>query len=125
MYRYKPKEKKHVKVKRFLSLIAIIILVSAITLVLHNMYLGIEITPLKETNETGYNLTRTLEESKVQSKEIADVVEEISQSVVGLSKIKNTGSAIFLNESVSRAWIRNRNDYNRRWLYFNESTCIW
>ena len=45
MYRYKPKEKKHVKVKRFLSLIAIIILVSAITLVLHNMYLGIEITP--------------------------------------------------------------------------------
>ena len=67
MYRYKPKEKKHIKVKRFLSLIAIIILVSVITLILHNMYLGIEITPLIETNEAGYNLTRTLEESKVQS----------------------------------------------------------
>lgn len=113
MYRYKPREKKHVKLKRFLSLIAIIILVSVMTLVLHNMYLGIEITPLKESNEVGYNLTRTLEESKAQSKEIADVVEEISHSVVGISKIKNTGSAIFLNESVSRTWIRNGNDYNR------------
>lgn len=113
MYRYKPKEKKHVKLKKFLSLIGIVISVAVMTLLLHNMYLGIEIIPIKESNEVGYNLTRTLEESKVQSKEIADIVEDISQSVVGISKIKNTGNAIFLNESVSRVRIGNRDNSNR------------
>ena len=125
MYRYKPKEKKHIKLKRFLCLITIMILVSAMTLLLHNMYLNIEINPVKETNEVGYNLTRSLEDAKMQNVEITDVIEEVSQSVVGISKIKNTGSAIFLNESVSWTRFRNWNNYNRRWLYINKPTCVW
>lgn len=103
MYRYKPKEKKHIKLKRTISLILIIILVSIISILLHSMYLGIEIySPKKEeSDEVAYNLTRTLDETKIQSKEVADVIEQISQSIVGISKIKNVGNSIFLKDGTS------------------------
>lgn len=103
MYRYKPKEIKHPKLKRFFSLIAIVFCSCLVTLLLHNMYLGIEIKPFsaEATNETNFNLTRTLEESKAASKELADVIEEVSQSVVGISKIKSNGNSIFFSDSAS------------------------
>jgi hypothetical protein len=49
MYRYKAKEKKYPRLKRFLSLMLIIILVVISTIILHNMYLGIEISPFRNT----------------------------------------------------------------------------
>lgn len=103
MYRYKPKEKKHIKFKRAISLSLIIILVSIFSILLHSMYLGIEIyTPKKEeVGEVAYNLARTLDETKKQSKEVVDVIEEISKSIVGISKIKNVGNSIFLQDGTS------------------------
>ena len=103
MYRYKPKEIKHPKLKRFLSLFFIMIGVAFSTILLHNMCLGIEVEPLQSntTNQTNFTLTRTLEESKAQSRELADVIEEVSKSVVGISKIKNNGNSIFLNDSTA------------------------
>ena len=101
MYRYKPKEVKHPKLKRFLTLCIIITCVVYMTILLHNMYLGIEISPIGAyaANETDFNLTRTLEESKAASKDLADVIEEVSKCVVGISKIKNNGSSIFFSNS--------------------------
>lgn len=103
MYRYKPKEKKHIRLKRTISLILIIILVSIVSILLHSMYLGIEIySPKKEeSDEVSYNLTRTLDETKIQSKEVVDVIENIGQSIVGISKIKNVGNSIFLKDGTS------------------------
>lgn len=104
MYRYKPKEIKHPKARRFFTLFIIIVCVSFVSILLHSMYLGIEIKPFMEedSNETNLNLTRTLQESKLKSKEISDMIEEVSSSVVGISKIKSTGNAIFLNDSVTQ-----------------------
>ena len=101
MYRYKPKKIKYPKFKRFFTICIIIFCVSYLTILLHNMYLGIEINPVQISNssETDLNLTRTLSESKIASRELADVIEEASKSVVGISKIKNNGSAIFFNNS--------------------------
>ena len=103
MYRYKPKEIKHPKLKRFLSLLVIMFCVSVASVVLHSMYLGIEIKPfnVEESNQTNVNLTRTLEESKAENKEINEMIEDVSKSVVGISKLKNNGNSIFLNNSVS------------------------
>ncbi len=103
MYRYKPKEKKHIKLKRTISLILIIILVSILSILLHSMYLGIEIYSPKneESDEVAYSITRTLDETKIQNKEVADVIEKTSQSIVGISKIKNVGNSIFLKDGTS------------------------
>ena len=103
MYRYKPKEIKHPKLKRFISLVLIVACSCLVTVLLHNMYLGIEIKPIVQpaSDETNFTLTRTLEESKAASKEIADVIEEVSQSVVGISKIKSNGNSIFFSDAAS------------------------
>ena len=99
--KYRYKKKKSSKIKNFFIIVITMTLVIVATLLLHTMYLGIEINPFSamQTNETATMITRTLEESKVKSKEVADVIEEISSSVVGISKIKDTGNAIFLPNS--------------------------
>lgn len=104
MYRYKPKEIKHPKVRKFLALAGIMICVSIASILLHSMYLGIEIKPFGEqaSNETNVNITRTLQESKAKSKEVSEMIEEVSHSIVGISKIKNTGNAIFLKDSATQ-----------------------
>ena len=103
MYRYKPKEIKHPKLKRFFALCIIIICVVVDTILLHNMYLGIEIKPLEkeEISETNVTLTRNLEESKLKGKEISEMIEKVSHSIVGISKIKSAGNTVFLSDANS------------------------
>ena len=102
MYRYKPKEIKHPKLKRFLCLSVISICVAVDSILLHNMYLGIEIKPIYEkTDETNVTLTRSLEETKIKSKETSDMIEDVSHSIVGISKIKNTGGTVFISDSTT------------------------
>ena len=43
----------------------------------------------------------TTEELKNQGKQIADIVEDVTSCVVGISKIKNAGSTIFLKDGTS------------------------
>lgn len=104
MYRYKPKEIKHPKLKRFIALCIIALCVSIDTILLHNMYLGIEIKPFteEETSETNVTLTRSLEESKLKGKEISEMIEKVSHSIVGISKIKSTGNTVFLSDANSQ-----------------------
>ena len=103
MYRYKPKEIKHPKIKRFLCLFIITICVAVDSILLHSMYLGIEIKPLFEkTNETNVTITRSLEETKQKNKEISEMIEIVSHSIVGISKIKNTGSTAFISDATTQ-----------------------
>ena len=96
--KYKYKRSGRSRIKNFFIILIIIICVSVASVLLHTMYLGIEINLFnpKLTNEVAVPMTRSLEEIKEETKEVADVVEEVSSSVVGISKIKNTGSSIFL-----------------------------
>ena len=50
-----------------------------------------------EAQKTAY----TAEELKNQGKQIADIVEDVTSCVVGISKIKNAGSTIFLKDGTS------------------------
>ena len=103
MYRYKPKEIKHPRLKRFITLIIISSIVSIDTILLHNMYLGIEIKPIikEETSQTNVALNRNLEESKAKEKEISEMIEKVSHSIVGISKIKAAGNTVFLTDANS------------------------
>ncbi len=103
MYRYKPKEIKHPKLKRILSLFGIVICVAVDSILLHNMYLGIEIKPFEEeVNETNVSLNRNLAESKLKGQEISEMIENVSHSIVGISKLKSTGNTVFLSDANSQ-----------------------
>ncbi len=67
------------------------------------MYLGIEIKPfIEESSETNVTLTRSLSESKLKGQEISEMIETVSHSIVGISKIKSAGNTVFLNDANSQ-----------------------
>ena len=98
--RYKQKENH--KIKKLITLSGIIILVTIATIILHNMYLEIE--PYQSSLEEqmqAERLSTTVEEKKEESKKIVEVIEEVNESIVGISKIKSSGSSIFSENGIS------------------------
>lgn len=98
--RYRQKENH--KIKKIITLLGIIILVTIATIILHNMYLEIE--PYQSSLEEQMQVERlsaTVEEKKEESKKIVEVIEEVNESIVGISKIKSSGSSIFSENGIS------------------------
>lgn len=101
MYRYKKRETNRKVVKLFVG-IFISILILMLGLVLYQKYQEIDIIEGKQSlNYTAEKTGRTVEEVKKESKEVADMIEEVTSSVVGISKIKNAGNTVFLNDSAT------------------------
>src|SRR5574344_1970419 len=101
MYRYKKSE--HKKIKNFFKISILIILTSIISILLYKEYEKIDINTYDEnTSKTTIRTIQTVENVKEQSKQVADIVEEVTSCVVGISKIKNAGNTIFLNDGASK-----------------------
>lgn len=103
MYRYKKSEK--IRLKRIMIIFAIMILTSIISISLYRIYEGIEIDTygtLQGTNIQAIRTIQTVDEVKEQSKQIADVVEEVTSCVVGISKIKDAGNTILLADGTTK-----------------------
>ena len=100
MKKRKKYTKKSIKKKVIITSI-ILILLWIFAFYLYITYQNIEVTP------SNYEATRTkstTEEQTVESEEeksqtIADMLEETTRKVVGISKLKNTGSSIFSSNS--------------------------
>lgn len=100
MYRYK--KSTNSKIKNIFIIFTIIILTSVFAIVLYKMYEQINIYNYEENSSaTATRTVQTVQEVKEESKQIADVVENVTSCVVGISKIKNAGSTIFLKDGVS------------------------
>lgn len=91
MYRY---EKKESKFKRIIGTIALMIATSAISILLYNMYLKIDIlkAPTIQPND---NSAVRLSIEEEEEKEDLNTLEDTTKCVVGISKIKNNGDNIF------------------------------
>ena len=66
---------------------------------LFNLYINIDIN--NNDSQTQYSATKTSQtvaQANEESKQIADVVEEVSNSVVGISKLQDNGNSIFLTD---------------------------
>lgn len=101
MYHYKKNENK--KLKDVMTIIGIMILTSIVTILLYRLYAGIEIhTDDATSGVTGTKMVQYVNNVKEESKQVADTVEEATKSVVGISKIKDAGSSIFLNDGASK-----------------------
>ena len=105
MYRYKKSDKT--KLKTALKTIMLIIITAILSILLYKMYEEIDTNVYGQNKNTNANFEavktiQTVENVKEQSKQIADVIEEVTSSVVGISKIKDAGNTIFLNDGTSK-----------------------
>lgn len=89
MYSYK---KRPNKIKRFFSLLFLMILVSAISIFIYQMYENIEVQDY-EIKENDMQVSR-VSIQKEEKKEMENVISEAVKSVVGISKIKNSGLSV-------------------------------
>ena len=99
MYKYKKSSKG--TFKNLLAIFGIMILTAIISISLYKIYEGIEIDTYMVQAYEAEKTIATVEEKKKKGKEIADVVENVTSCVVGISKIKNTGNTVFLKDSAT------------------------
>ena len=101
MYRYKKKSTG--RLKRFFMLILLMILVSIMSILLYRMYEGIDVYAGEgESYKTQLMAQEDVEVKENKEPDITGEIEEIASSVVGISKIKNMGTSIFLNDSANQ-----------------------
>lgn len=93
------RRKKNGKNKILVAFIFLLIIASGI--ILYKFYEKIEVEELDKGSETVRTL-RTLDEEKEEQKEVVDVIAQATSSVVGISKVKNIGSTIFLKDGSSK-----------------------
>ena len=99
MYRYK---KSNGRIKSFFIIIVVMILTSILSILLYRMYANINIyTYEADNNYSAKKTIQTIDNIKENSNQVADVVENVTSCVVGISKIKDVGSTVFLNNSAS------------------------
>lgn len=97
MYRYKKRSNKRL-IKMFIgTILAVFFVLIAIVLYQKYQQIDIDITDKTVGQYQAEKTQRTVEQVQEKNKEIADVIEEVTSSVVGISKIKNTGNTVFLN----------------------------
>lgn len=95
--------KKRIKAGKKIFIIFIVAIVLWIfVFYLYVTYKNIEIVPGNyETTKLSTNNEQTVEEVQENSKKIADVIEETTRKVVGISKLKDPGSSIFSKSTES------------------------
>ncbi|MDO5555649.1 MAG: trypsin-like peptidase domain-containing protein [Clostridia bacterium] len=101
MYEYK---KRPNKFKKILTLILLIIVVAATAIFIYDMYINIDVysNEQENINNKPIRISHTEESDNLEEQnDITKILENTIKSVVGISKIKNTGSSIFLNDSTS------------------------
>ncbi len=94
MYEYRPRKNIFL---RALIIITLMVLVSALSIYIYDMYSKIEV--YSYSNTPSYNAARVSYKKDEEEIDTLDMLENITKCVVGISKIKNNGSTIFLNDS--------------------------
>lgn len=82
--------------KKFINMFLIVVISVVSSITLYDMYLKIDTKPDTYTNATKTSAPEQIEEKKFS---IVDELENLTDSVVGISKIKNMGSSIFAQNS--------------------------
>ena len=100
MYRYKKAGKQ--KLKNAALIFVIVVLTSITSIFCYKIYERIQINTYETQGVEAEKTIKSVEQIKEQGKQIGDVIEEVTSSVVGISKIKNAGSTIFLEDGATQ-----------------------
>lgn len=93
--------KRKSNLKKIVTTSIILLIVLLVSVYLIDTYKGIEINNSNYETEKAQStiFEQTVESKEEKSKNVADVLENIMQSVVGISKLKDNGNSIFSNSS--------------------------
>lgn len=100
MYLYVNRKKKTKKIL-ILSIISIALVLGGFKL--FQMYTGIEIG--SQNTIEAERISTTIDNEKFENKSVVDMIELTTKSVVGISKLKNNGNTVFLEDGVSQMGI--------------------
>lgn len=96
MYEYK---KRPSRFKKFISIIILIIVVSAISIFAYDTYINIDVYSSEQSSQNNETSRVSYTQEESTNEDITQILENTIDCVVGISKIKNKGSSIFLNNS--------------------------
>ena len=99
---YYKKDKKK-KLKGDLTKVLIFLLVFLILILSYILYEKTQVTEsnLSQKNVTIERTTQTIEEVQEKNKTVTEMIAEVNDSVVGISKVKNSGSSIFSDDNIT------------------------
>lgn len=99
-YIQRDKEKKR---KGYLLKVIVILLIFIIAILAYYIYLNIDISkPIsQQSNITAEKMSRTINEVEEENKTVSQLIAEINECVVGISKVKEIGDTIFLKDAAS------------------------
>ena len=97
------RKKKMSNLKKVILTFIILLLAWIFGFYLYTTYQNIEINPQNYETQKTQSTTQeqTVENVEENSKKVADIIEETTEKIVGISKLKNTGSSIFSNSDES------------------------
>jgi len=96
---------KQKRLKGYLISIIFILLVFVICMLSYYIYLKIDVTnPVQQKADpiTIAKMSQTIEQVNKNDKTISEVIKEVNETVVGISKVKEAGESIFLQDGVSQ-----------------------
>ena len=98
---YKQDKKK--KLKGRLTNVLIFLLVFLILILSYILYEKTQVTEsnLSQQNVTVERTTRTIDEVQGKNRAVTEMIAEVNDSVVGISKVKNSGSSIFSDDNIT------------------------
>ena len=100
MYIYSEKDKKF---KRTLIVFAISIIILLTGIKLYQMYSSIDIT--KYNTVKAKRVLQTVKEKNIEDQTVAEMIENTTDCVVGISKLKDNGDTVFTQNGVSKMGI--------------------
>lgn len=94
---------KNKNFKKNLILIAIILIIILLGIKFYQIYVSIEVKDYSNLNNS--SLSETVEERKSKDLTISQMLENATESVVGVSKLKDKGNTIFTQDGISKMGI--------------------
>ena len=98
MEEYIRRKQRKNRVKKYFITTFIIILITILMALTYILYFNIETpTQIIKPYEAS-KISQTVEETKKENETITQMLERVTESVVGISKLKSTGNSIFLKD---------------------------
>lgn len=102
MEEYIRRKQRKNRVKKYFITTFIIILITILMALTYILYFNIETpTQIIKPYEAS-KISQTVEETKKENEIITQMLERVTESVVGISKLKSTGNSIFLKDGTSK-----------------------
>lgn len=122
MYEYK---RKTGRFKRFFLIFLLMIFVSVASIFIYNMYVNIDVYSRDESNNSGaVRLSQNINfDENNDNEDITNILDKTIKCVVGISKIKNTGNSIFLNNSTKELGLGTGIIITENRIYTYKFTC--